>query len=529
VQACSRDRDRLRGKNNNAVSVLAPRGWVLGAAIVAVSMMPAASPALAAKTASMVIDANSGKVLHAKHANAARYPASLTKMMTLYMVFEALKAGRLSLGDKIRVSRYAASKPPSKLHLKPGESISVGNAIRALVTKSANDVAAAVAEHLGGTEAKFGRMMTRKAREIGMKSTRFRNASGLPDRRQRTTARDMITLGLRLQDNFPSYYKVFRTRRFTYRGKTYRNHNRLLGRFHGTDGIKTGYIRASGFNLVSSVRRGRKHVVAAVFGSPSGRARNAKMRILLARALKRASTQKTRDVRPKLVARPKTVGRGPIRSASRRLPPAPPRLKVRPPQPSPAQPPRQLARKSIQIARVRPQKFAANGRLTDARRPVGRSDRPTTAPRPILAPPLSITDLLAKSAPSRRASSPAAARSTQRTANGARRPSTLQAQAAALSGAQTRSGAKTTVERAGASGVQIQVGAYYSQDQAQSRLSAVKRTVGDLLSRGRPMTMAVRKGNRRIYRARFAGFDATSASRTCSSLRARGVDCHVSR
>ena len=249
----------------------------------------------------MVVDANTGAVLHNKSGDEKVYPASLTKMMTLYMTFELIELGRLDYDSKIKMTQEGADAAPSKLDLDPGEELTVLDAIKALVTKSANDVAIALAMHIGGTEDNFARLMTRKARDIGMANTTFRNASGLPDPEQTTTARDMITLGLRLQDDFPRQYRLFSTRTFTYGGKNYRNHNTLLARYRGTDGIKTGYTRASGFNLVSSVRRDGKHVVAAVFGGDSARERNAKMQSLLNAALAKASTQVTR--KPALVAR----------------------------------------------------------------------------------------------------------------------------------------------------------------------------------------------------------------------------------
>ncbi len=249
----------------------------------------------------MVIDANTGAVLHNKAGDETVYPASLTKMMTLYMTFELIELGRLDYDSKIKMTEEGAAAAPSKLDLEAGEELTVLNAIKALVTKSANDVAIALAQHIGGTEANFARLMTRKAREIGMPNTTFRNASGLPDPEQITTARDMVTLGLRLQDDFPRHYRLFATRSFTYGGKNYRNHNTLLTRYRGTDGIKTGYTRASGFNLVSSVRRDGKHVVAAVFGGDTARERNAKMQSLLNAALAKASTKVTR--KPALIAR----------------------------------------------------------------------------------------------------------------------------------------------------------------------------------------------------------------------------------
>ncbi|MEO1719684.1 MAG: D-alanyl-D-alanine carboxypeptidase family protein, partial [Pseudomonadota bacterium] len=279
----------------------------LVAATLALVIASASGAQAAAKSASLVIDANTGKVLHEKNADARRYPASLTKMMTLYMVFDAIKRRKLTYKTKIRATKAATLKPPSKIGLRVGDRLTIRQVVAALVTKSANDVAAAIAIHIGGSEARFAKMMTRKARQIGMRNTRFRNASGLTDRLQRTTARDMIRLALRLQDDFPRDFGQFRIRTFKWRGKRFGNHNSLLRSFYGTTGIKTGYTRASGFNLVSSVKRGRRHVVAAVFGGKTARARNAKMRILLSRALKRASKRKTRRSSPLLVARPRQV------------------------------------------------------------------------------------------------------------------------------------------------------------------------------------------------------------------------------
>ncbi|MEM7692952.1 MAG: serine hydrolase [Pseudomonadota bacterium] len=240
------------------------------------------------KYAGIVYDVTTGKTLYGENADAKRYPASLTKVMTLYIVFEELAARRLKFGDPITVSKYAAGRPPSKIGFKPGQTIAVRDAIKALVTKSANDVASAVAEHIGGTEGKFAKRMTRTARRLGMKSTTFRNASGLPNRAQTTTARDMARLGLAIQRDFPQYYGVFQTRTFQFGKRRYRNHNRLLGRVTGVDGIKTGFIRASGFNLITSVRRDKRHIVAVVMGGRSGKRRNAQMASLVERYLPKA-------------------------------------------------------------------------------------------------------------------------------------------------------------------------------------------------------------------------------------------------
>ena len=209
-----------------------------------------------------LIDAHTGRILYSQRADKPHHPASLTKVMTIYMLFEFIKAGRLTLDSKLVVTEHAAKQAPSKLGLKAGSSIRVEDAIRAMITKSANDVAVTVAENLAGSEWKFAKLMTWKARKLGMSSTRFYNASGLPDKRQVTTARDMITLSKRIQQDFPEYYPFFATRHYVHKGKRYKNYNRLMFRMKGIDGIKTGYTRASGFNLTSSIWQGRKHVIA---------------------------------------------------------------------------------------------------------------------------------------------------------------------------------------------------------------------------------------------------------------------------
>ena len=252
-------------------------------------------PALArgARHANLVLDANTGAVLSGEDADELRHPASLTKMMTLYVLFQDLKAGKIRLNSTIRMSARAASMSPSKLGVKPGKTFTVETAIRALVVKSANDVAAAVAENLSGSETAFAKRMTRTARSIGMSRTTFANASGLPNPHQVTTARDMATLGLRLMRDFPQYYPYFRTQSFVFNGRVIRGHNRLLGKYEGTDGIKTGYINASGFNLVTSVRRGDKRLVGVVLGGRTGGSRDAYMKKMLSQYFGKAANGRT--------------------------------------------------------------------------------------------------------------------------------------------------------------------------------------------------------------------------------------------
>jgi D-alanyl-D-alanine carboxypeptidase len=242
-----------------------------------------------AKYAAIVIDANTGKTLFSANAEQPRYPASLTKMMTLYLIFEGLKSGRIKKTSQVPFSQHAAARPPTKLGVKAGGSASVETIIYSLVTKSANDSAAAIAELLGGSEDGFARIMTAKARKLGMSRTTFRNASGLPDAQQHSTARDLAILGMALREHFPQYYSYFSTRSFTYGRKRMANHNRLLGRVQGMDGIKTGYTRASGFNLVSSVRDGKRRIVAVVMGGQTGRARDNHMAELIKTYLPKAS------------------------------------------------------------------------------------------------------------------------------------------------------------------------------------------------------------------------------------------------
>jgi D-alanyl-D-alanine carboxypeptidase len=282
----------------------ARRTILAAAALVSLS---AQTGAAAGRHAALVIDANSGEALHASAADELRHPASLAKIMTLYLVFEAIERGRLGYATRISVSAAAAAAPPTRLGLAPGSDIALIDAVKALITKSANDMAVAIAEHIAGSEQQFAQAMTERARQLGMAGTVFRNASGLHDPDQVTTARDMLKLALALQDEFPAHYRLFALRSFSYGGRTMRNHNLLLGTFPGTDGIKTGYIGMSGYNLVASVRRGGRHVIGAVFGGRSAKSRDATMRALLTRALRQASPVKTRRVQPVLVVQPHPV------------------------------------------------------------------------------------------------------------------------------------------------------------------------------------------------------------------------------
>ena len=269
-----------------------------------------------AKYASFIINENTKRIYHNANADTRNYPASLTKIMTLYLVFDALKSKKISMNSKFKVSKRATRQPPSKLNLSAGSNITVKNAILALVTKSANDVATVIAENLGKSERNFARLMTRKAKKLGMTRTTFRNASGLPNRGQLSTARDMATLGIAIRKNHPKFFKLFKTKSFIYKGVKYTNHNNLLGSYSGTDGIKTGYTNASGFNLVASVERNGQRIIGVVFGGKKARSRDKHMVTLLNKYFKTslskplvriAKPSELPKTRPKIVVAKKNI------------------------------------------------------------------------------------------------------------------------------------------------------------------------------------------------------------------------------
>ena len=269
-----------------------------------------------AKYASFIINENTKRIYHNANADTRNYPASLTKIMTLYLVFDALKSKKISMNSKFKVSKRATRQPPSKLNLSAGSNITVKNAILALVTKSANDVATVIAENLGKSERNFARLMTRKAKKLGMTLTTFRNASGLPNRGQLSTARDMATLGIAIRKNHPKFFKLFKTKSFIYKGIKYTNHNNLLGSYSGTDGIKTGYTNASGFNLVASVERNGQRIIGVVFGGKKARSRDKHMVTLLNKYFKTslskplvriAKPSELPKIRPKIVMAEKNI------------------------------------------------------------------------------------------------------------------------------------------------------------------------------------------------------------------------------
>ena len=460
-------------------------------AVLAATLFLATIPSAqaAAKFAAMTVDAHSGRVIFARNADALRYPASLTKIMTLYLVFQDLEAGRITLDTRLRVSRRAASMQPSKLGLKPGSTIKVRHAIKALVTKSANDVATTVAENLGGSEAAFAQRMTRTARALGMTRTTFANTSGLPNQRQRTTARDMATLGLRIQRDFPQYYSYFSTRTFKYKGRRYGNHNRLLGRVKGIDGIKTGYTRASGFNLTSSVRRKGRHVVGVVMGGKSGRSRNRYMTGILKSALKKVPYRKR------------------LRLAS-----------------VAGTPPGYKQRKTHQVAAAKPPKpnvIAPNGQSNSRVRVLTANG---TSPAPVRA---QMKSLIAAQAAEPEAM-PAEVSNKSDRADMERLqddvPSTAQVR-------KVKVAKRTSQRQQPRTGIargrtwQIQIGAYKSPGDALSGLTKAKNFGLEALRGKKALTMVVNSKGAKLYRARFAGFSRSQAKRACKSLSRRSFGC----
>lgn len=245
------------------------------------------------KYAALVMDAQTGEILMARHADSQRHPASLTKVMTLYMLFEAIDAGKIRMNDRIPVSAFAAGKPPSKLGLPAGSTIRVEDAVKALVTRSANDIAAALGEKLGGSERNFAAQMTARAKRLGMSRTVYRNASGLPDQQQITTARDQARLAQAMLNDFPHYYHYFGITNFEFQGANYHNHNRLLGNYSGLDGIKTGYVNASGFNLIASAKQNNRRLIGIVMGGRTSHSRNAHMVKLLDEGFSEINKRKT--------------------------------------------------------------------------------------------------------------------------------------------------------------------------------------------------------------------------------------------
>jgi D-alanyl-D-alanine carboxypeptidase len=448
------------------------------------------------KYSAIVVDANTGREIWGVNENAARHPASLTKVMTLYMLFDQLEKGRLSLGSRIPISEHAAAQEPSKLGVPAGESISVEEAIKAVVTRSANDVAVAIAEKIGGTESNFCAMMTHKAHEIGMSRTLYRDASGLPNDEQLTTARDLATLGQAMQRRFPKYFHYFALREFTYNGQVIGNHDHLLGRVDGVDGIKTGYTRASGFNLLTSVHRDGRSLVAVVMGGISGPSRDRLMARLIETHIADASVGgATRFAEAAPVPRAMTVGRGGAQAA----PDADEEVAAFAP-PSDVEPQGEGD-------------DSADEAPTPPARPLAHASKPNS-PALLKAAALDPGKLGWKSGPKgKKAAHEPPVRNTDEETRVAR----------ASDDNEDGDAPKAKKGRWA-----IQVGTADDPDEARDLLLKAKKRDRALAS-ARAFTQKVRKDGDTLYRVRFAGLDSASATKACRNLKHGGIDCFTTR
>jgi D-alanyl-D-alanine carboxypeptidase len=521
--------------------------------------------------ADIVVDVNSGEVLHQTNPDSLRHPASVTKIMTLYLLFEQLEAGRLKLNTELHVSAHAASQSPTKLGLAAGKTIAVEDAIKSIVTESANDMAVVVAEAIGGDEDTFARMMTRKAHALGMARTVYVNASGLPADEQLTTARDQATLGRIIQERFPVYYRYFATTVFRYHGRAMRNHNHLLGNVAGVDGIKTGYTHSSGFNLVTSVRRGNRHIVAVVMGGTSGGARDARMRGLIEEHVQEASTRRTA---PTLVEGGETdVGRGKLRApeiAHRSL--ASDRGTIVPAEPAATPAPRPGSADPIQPIPVKTINVRAGSMQTAALGPLvvpapqstvppqwaarAHPPAPPAAPAPAPTPvALAVLQPVAAPAPEPAQLPPPAPRpgvlGTLPVRSAALAPipekppappvATRPASAAWLGARGSRQSVEHDAEQVasvpaepaahGPHGAHsrgdwmIQVGAFPEEGQAKERLRSAQSMAHSMLANAEGFTEKVMKGSKELYRARFAGLDKEGAEAACHYFKRNDIAC----
>jgi len=540
---------------------------------------------------SIIVDGNSGATLASNNPDASRHPASLTKIMTLYLLFERLDAGKIKLDTEMQVSEHASEQAPTKLDLRPGQTIRVEDAIKGLVTRSANDAAVVIAEALAGDESEFAKLMTRKAHALGMTRTVYRNASGLPDDEQVTSARDQSTLGRAIQDRFPRYYRYFSTTAFNYRGHSISNHNHLLGSVEGVDGIKTGYTRASGFNLVTSMRRGNRHLVGVVMGGRSGGSRDAIMRNLLAENLEKAATKRTvaaitehnpsdgspevaeSDVEsrqpqsvqvasasPEPVAAPSARSAAPVSRSSltsTAAPAGPPQQTKTEPAPftngviqtqpmavipGSSEPMKPVKVKTVQI-KAGPAKSASAGAAQPATPvtntiPTMRQETPETSSAVAVKAEINKTDTN-KAAMARAEMPPQPA--NHGTGNGllgvlpaSSPPPSSASQAMAYADPAPRSPEQPIAVQpeaavkpvAAHTGWIVQVGALESESEARQRIDAARSQSHGLLAKADPFTEpVVAKGDRKLFRARFAGLDRDQAEAVCRTLRHSDISC----
>lgn len=442
------------------------------------------------KYAGIVIDAKTGKVLYSEAPDDLRYPASLTKMMTVYLTFEALEAGKIRKDTLVPVSKNAAAEPPSKLGVRPGSKLTVEQAIQALVTRSANDVATALGEFLGGSEDRFARMMTQKARALGMTRTVYRNAHGLPNTAQVTTARDQARLGLALRQHFPQYYAYFNTRSFRYGKQTIGNHNRLLGVVRGVDGIKTGYTRASGFNLVTSAQADGRSVVGVVLGGRSGGARDQQMKQLIARYMPAASRRGGGNLIAETADAPTLTASAAANTVSANV-------------------------ASVETARSLD--LPENGPIPTYRYEESRIETAYAATTSESSTRVVGKDALA---------------ATLRIQRNVAVPAAAPEIAVEQDDAEPAVDALTTSSTAASapSGWVIQIGATPDRVQALALLDRAQDRGGKALRGAQPFTVAVGNGSEQLYRARFGGFSGQdNAVNACKALKKKGIACWASQ
>jgi D-alanyl-D-alanine carboxypeptidase len=542
--------------------------------------------------ASIVVDGNSGDVLQATNPDALRHPASLTKVMTLYLLFERLDAGKISLDTQLKVSQHAADQDPTKLDLKPGDTITVENAIKGIVTRSANDAAVVVAETLGGDETSFAKLMTQKAHALGMAHTTYVNASGLPDDDQITTARDQALLGRAIQDRFPRYYKYFSIDSFVWHGEEIRNHDRLLGSVDGVDGIKTGFTQASGFNLLTSVHRDGRYLVAVVLGGYTAGQRDARMRDLINGHIKEAALRRTAPMiadasehhdSPQPVAFIKTpmvsvaaatnadaaatanVDTHP--AANSKDPIRPLLVRTIPYRTAPVQT-AALAPMPM-LVQVAPRAASAPKPPVPVQASVQASPPPTTAPPAAASqaptvvasavPIVPLVDLkaaaqLAGMQPTAESAQPEPMQATAFATEPAKAPDPIQVVPAkpnpvAAAPVQTVADADAPpfvpakaddadapkLEPATAppphahGGWLIQIGAFEDENDAKQHLSAAASKLTAVVKAADPFTERILKGAKAYFRARFAGFDRATAEAACRLLKRNDFECMVAK
>ena len=446
--------------------------------------------------AAMVVDVKSGRTLHAVNEDALRHPASITKVMTLYMLFEQMEKGRFALDSELTISAHAAAQAPSKLGLRPGQTIAVEDAIKAIVTKSANDVACAIGENIAGSEERFAELMTAKAHALGMSRTHYANASGLPDSEQITTARDLTVLARAIQDRFPRYYRYFQTRSFAFRGRTIGNHNHLLGNVEGVDGIKTGYTRDSGFNLMTAAKSDDRQIVAIVLGGKSGASRDRIMADLVRASLPRAY------------------------AGARQAPPA---VEVA-----------ERARPAVvadAVSRTRTQLASAEDDEVETTNSTDSGQPLDIAPRRSTATPGSAGAFRAGAQPLPKAAQAYAASTTAQAAfpGGGRKSDQ---RVASADGPVARAEAPKPVlgPKIVPTAWVIQLGAMDDEGKAKAMLADAKAKGGGSLSKAAPYTVKVEHSGATLYRARFSGFQEQDAAQdACSALKRSGFSCFATR